>query len=109
MVAFSPYPFAVGPKNLGMSPHAGPTTYAPVTTGPLAAGDVLTAQELGLKYIEHVFAGITSDGLYRVEPMNPTTTPVTTVRLRWTVMSTQAQAAAIDLSGSKVNLVAIGW
>ena len=108
--AFSPYPMSIGAKRLGCSPaHAGPASYTAVTTGPLAGGDTLTAAELGLVYIEHVFTGITSDGLYRVEVMNPTAVPVTSVKLRWTVMATGVQAGAINLSASLVNLLAIGW
>lgn len=101
----------IGNKVLALDPagHAGPSSYVQLTTGPLAGGDVLQAVDFGLKFFEHVSAGLSSDGVNRVEVVNPTDAPVTSVRLRWVVVATGAQVAgAVDLSGSVVNILAIG-
>jgi hypothetical protein len=80
-----------------------------VTTGPLAGGDTTQAVAYGLKWIQSIQGGITSDGLYRVEPIMSTDGPVQSVKLRWTVVASGAQVAgAVNLSASKVNLIATG-
>ena len=108
-VPFPGYPMAVGAKNLSIVPHAGPASYTQVTTGPLAGGDVVQAAEFGLKWIERINAGMTSDGLYTVQAFNQTNGPVTSIILRWVVVSTGNQVAgAVNLSGSSVLLEAIG-
>jgi hypothetical protein len=104
------YPVTIGAKRLALLPngHAGPTSYTQMTTGPLAGGDVVNARDFGLKFIENIDGGITADGLFRVEPVQPVG-PATSVSLRWTVVSTGAQVAgAFNLSGSTINMVAIG-
>lgn len=104
---FSGYPGSIGAKNFALAPncHAGPASYTQLSGG----GDVLYAVDFGFKNFEHVWGGLTSDGLYRVEPVNPKTGPVPSLALRWTVVSTGAQVAgAVDLSASSVNLAAIG-
>jgi hypothetical protein len=107
--AFTPYPMSIGAKRFSVAVHVGPAAYSQVTTGPLAGGDVLSAKELGLEWIEHIQAGFTSDGLFSVEPVNPTAVPAKSVILRWKVVSTGNQVAgAFNLSGSSVNLTAIG-
>ncbi len=105
---FAPYPFSIGPKTFGLcfnGGHAGPAVYAQLADG----GDVISAKEFGLEWIERMQGGLTSNGLYRVEPVNPVVGPVRSLALRWTVVATGAEVAtAFDLSASKVNLSAIG-
>jgi hypothetical protein len=115
-MAFAPYgvwPQPFGSKKMGVIVHAGPASYTQVTTGPLAGGDLTVGPEdFGLSTIEAIDAGITSDGLFRVEPVMPVTGPVTRgnkITLRWTVVATGAQVAALfNLSGSSVNIQAFG-
>jgi hypothetical protein len=105
------YPISVGGKRLALAPngHAGPTSYT-VVTNPTTGGDFLQASELGLKWIDAVLvAGVSSNGLHRVIPVNPTRGPVSAVQLKWLVDSTGAEVAgAVNLSVSVVNIVAIG-
>ena len=106
----SSFPQGWGNRLVSFVQHAGPASYAQVTTGPVAGGDVVSAQAFGLKRLTAVFSsGITDDGLYRVEAISTTGDP-TSVTLRWTVVSTGSQVAgAVNLSASKVKLFAIGY
>lgn len=111
---FGMYPQPFGSKKLSVLPntHAGPASYTQVTTGPLAGGDAVYPEDFGLSWIDNIDGGITSDGLYRVEPIMPTSGPVkrgTAITLRWTVVSTGNQVnAAVNLSASSVNMIAVG-
>ncbi len=113
MSNFNGYPFDIGgSKKLGLVPngHAGPVLYAPVTFGPVALGDVIQAAEFGLTWIENIISpGLTQDGLYWVDAIMPVSGPVKSVVLLWTVQSSGLQAAAVNLSASKINLAAIGF
>lgn len=108
------FPTSIGSQWLSVGPHSGPASYTQVTTGPIAGGDSVAALDLGMKFINSIQGGITDDGLYRVEPIpvgsgDPVGAPMSSVRLRWTVVATGAQvAAAFDLSGSVIRLQAIG-
>lgn len=118
------YPTSVGSKILSVFPHAGPTLYAPVSAGTAPAlstgGDQVEAREAGLAFFDTVLGGMSDSGTYRVEVVPddrsgtigqepPKATPGTpTVRLRWIVVATGAQAAAIDLDAEIVRLTAIG-
>ena len=108
MQNFPGWPISIGGQfSYGLSPngHAGPSSYVQIAGG----GDVLAAQEFGLKFLERVSGGYTSDGLYQVVAINPTNGPVATVALKWIVVATGAEvAAAFNLSASVVNLEAVG-
>jgi len=113
VAAFPDSVAGIGNRVTGLSPngHAGPTSYAVVVVGtnPVTAGDVLQASEFGLRWIEHVFGGVTSDGLYEVRAANPTSGPVTSLSLQWIDLTSGLEVAALtDLSGSVVNLWVIG-
>ena len=108
--AFPGYPTTLGSKRLALLPNRrpGPSAYTQVTTGPLAGGDVVNAVDFGFKFIENIDGGITSDGLFRVEPIMADA-PAKSVILRWTVVATGAQVAgAFNLSASFINLIALG-
>jgi hypothetical protein len=118
------YPTSFGSSRASVFPHQGPVLYAPVAAGAAPAlatgGDLVEAgPEAGMKYFDWVSAGLSDSGTYRVEaapvaesgdPDNPTKLgqPSTTYRLRWIVVATGAQAAAVDLSAEVVRLFAIG-
>lgn len=105
---FDQYPHAAGPKMIGQVVHAGPDPYVQLVVA--SAGDKVYAVDGGLKWIDSAEGGLTSDGLYRVEVVNPTAGPQASVQLRWVVVATGAQVAAdFDLSGSSVSLTLRGW
>lgn len=118
------FPDSFGSHRVAVFPHRGPVLYAPVVAGVApalaTAGDLVQAVECGLKFFEFVTAGLTDSGVYRVECL-PTAVsgivgsnspsqgqPKATYRLRWVVVATGAQAAAVDLSAEIVRLFAIG-
>ncbi len=109
------YPTSIGSRLLSIFGHAGPTSYTPVTTGPVAGGDLVYATEGGLKFIDSLESAITDDGLYRVEVIPAGTSDAmpqgaTSVRTRWTVVATGVEVAgAVNLSASVVRLTAIGF
>jgi len=91
----------------GLSPngHAGPASYVQLAT----TGDPLQAVEFGFLWLVHVQGGYTSDKLYLVRPVNPTVGPTASVALQWIDISSGLEVAAgTDLSGSTVNLLALG-
>lgn len=102
--------------------HVGPVLYAVIGEGVAPAlatgGDTVEAAEAGMKYLDWVGAGLTDSGKYRVEAI-PTTRsgvvgknviapPGATYRLRWVVVASGAEAAAIDLSAEIVRLFVLG-
>lgn len=104
------YPISVGGKRLALAPngHAGPASYTAVTT-PTAGGDRVQASEFGLKTIDFLAGGLSSNGTHRVVVNNPTQGSATSVQLKWLVEATGAEVAgAVNLSASVVNLLAIG-
>lgn len=113
MAPFAGYPFSLGGwKSFGLLPggHAGPVLYTVMTWGPLAGGDVVYARDFGLTWLENVFSpGLTQDGLYWVDVAMPVSGPAKSAPLLWTVQSTGAQAAAVNLSASIINLAAVGF
>lgn len=118
--ADSPRNGAWGDRPYALLDHAGPASYAQVVNGAAPAqptgGDPITPQAFGLGPggIEGVFCvGGSTSGTYIVQAfqttsynagyMNPTWT------LRWIVAATGAEAAAaVNLSGEVVRLVAFG-
>jgi hypothetical protein len=112
------YPTAWGDKKVSMIVHDGPVLYAPIVqdTPSPSGGDVVTAQEFGLKSIDAVFAMGSDNGQYDVVAFaiagNPVSSfgglPCAGVTLMWRVAATGAEAAAIDLSARSVKLLAVG-
>jgi len=117
------YPDSFGAKRASVFPHRGPTTYvvidenvAPILAG---GGDLVYANEAGMKYFDHVMGGSSDSGTYFVQVI-PTTVsgivatpgaipqPGTSARLKWLVAATGAEAAAVDLSAEIVRLFAVG-
>ena len=87
---------------------------------PATGGDTVNATEAGMKYLDFCAGGLSDTGTYRVEAI-PTTrsgfitnpsqigTPGTAYRLRWVVVATGAEAAALaDLDAEIVRLFVIG-
>ncbi len=104
---FTSYPASFGAKRYALAPngHAGPSSYTQLSGG----GDVIYAVDFGFKNFDRVDAGLTSNGTYRVEVVNPTTGPVPSLALRWVVVATGAEVAGmVDLHASIVNLSAVG-
>lgn len=117
------YPTSFGSSRASVFPHQGPVLYDPVVEGVAPAlatgGDLVEAVTAGMKYFDFVVGGLSDSGAYRVEtapvaesgdPANPSKLgqPSTTYRLRWVVVATGAEAAAIDLSAEVVRLFALG-
>lgn len=118
------YPQPMGNKKISVFYHKGPNPYVPVVVAtPVTTGDPVTDTEAGMRYIETIFGGISDNGQYRVEAIpsggNPSQAqgagtggtvgaPQRTWRLRWEVLSTGAEAGAVDLSARTVRLTAIG-
>ena len=118
MPVMADYPDAFGGHKASVFSHTGPASYTQMTTGPLAGGDTVTVAEAGIKYFDAVIPiGLSDSGLYRVEAVAPVGNPSTnrqaahaaTWRLRWVVVATAAEVAALfDLDGETVRLFALG-
>lgn len=118
------YPYSVGPHQESVFPHVGPVSYAVVTYGPVAGGDLVNTTEAGLKFFDHVSGGQTDSGNFSVQaiPTQPSNVPqagAPSYRLRWVSNRTasiggQAQTAGAEavattnLSGETLRLRAIG-
>jgi hypothetical protein len=117
MPPLADYPDSFGAHRFSVFAHTGPASYTQMTTGPLAGGDTVNAVEAGVKFLDAVIpVGLSDSGVYRVEAVAPVGNPstnkqaahATSWRLRWVVVSTGAEAAALlDLDGETVRLVAV--
>ena len=111
------FPDSFGAHKASVFAHTGPTSYTQMTTGPLAGGDTVTVAEAGVKFFDAVIPiGLSDSGVYRVEAVAPVGNPsthkqaahATTWRLRWVVVSTGAEVAALfNLSAQTVRLFAL--
>jgi len=118
------FPDSFGSHRAAVFPHPGPASYTQIVEGVApalaTAGDTVSAIEAGMKYFEWVGAGLTDSGKFRVETI-PTTPsgivaaptsisqPGLTYRLRWVVVATGAEVAAlVNLSAEIVRLFAVG-
>ena len=118
MPPLADYPDSFGAHRACVFSHAGPASYTQMTTGPLAGGNTVQAVEAGIKYFDAVIpVGLSDSGVYRVEAVAPVGNPstnkqaahATSWRLRWVVVATGAEAAALlDLSAQTVRLFALG-
>ena len=119
------FPQSWGAKRVSVFYHNGPVLYVPVVVAtPVTTGDPVTDVETGMRYIEWLSGGVSENGQYRVEVIpgggNPSQAqaagvgggtvgaPQRTWRLRWIVVATGVEAAAVDLSARSVRLLAIG-
>lgn len=120
------FPASWGQSKVSVFPHIGPSSYAQVTYGPLAAGDLALVAEAGLTFFQNVIGlGMSDTGnfyVYAISVPGSSTNPgasATSVRLKWVAARTAAvggqnqtvnteAVAATDLSGETVLLTAIG-
>src|SRR5262245_53491363 len=119
------YPTSWGSSRASVVPHAGPGSYTQIVSGVAPAlasgGDTIEAISAGLKFIDFCVGGLTDSGVYRVECIpgaqsgvigsnNPNAgQPSITYTLRWVVVATGAEAAALlDLSDEIVRLLVVG-
>jgi hypothetical protein len=92
--------------------HVGPASYAQVVTGsPPTGGDVVSAVEFGLKYLDAVWGcALSDDGQYEVElsPGGQLNEPTSFVA-EWITASTGSQVSALtNLSARRIRLIAVG-
>ena len=114
MSVLAGYPTSWGNCRVAIATLRGPAPYA-AYTAPLTGGQQINLFGLtGQKGIDRVLMGITTDGLYMVIPVAFTSGLINgqainrqTVILQWRVLSTGAEAGAIDLSGSTVELLVL--
>jgi hypothetical protein len=102
-------PLPLGDRWLVPVDHLGPASYTAVTTGAApTGGDVLTATECGLKFIQQVFASGDNTGVYEIVPLG-VVGDQTSMILRWfTAAGMTEVAGATDLSAKRVQLLVIG-
>jgi len=116
MPPLADYPDSFGAHRASVFAHVGPTLYAAFTDTPVAGGDVVEAREGGLTWLDFLVGGISDSGTYLVQAVvaaghsssSKAGAPSKTWVLRWVVVSTGAEAGAIDLSGETVRLFGIG-
>jgi len=111
-------------KKVVVTQHTGPTSYTQITPGTAPAqptgGDSITAQALGLKFIEAVMVCGDSSGKYGgyafQPPVNTSGNPAgqgaaaTKVPLQWVVSATGTEVAgAVNLSTFQLTLVVVGF
>jgi hypothetical protein len=95
------YPSVIGPLRVCILDVDGPTSYA---TG----GQAITAQAVGMNWIEFVSCSGSSDKLNTVRQV-PTKGAVKTAYLMWSVAATGAEVAAVvDLSAKFVRVMVFG-
>jgi len=106
------YPQGVGDRYISLVDHKGPASYVQLAVAtPPTGGDVLTAAECGLKFIDAVSGQLSDDGQYAVEATETVGAggEVVQVRLAWLKLSTGLQeAGATNLSARTVRLVVWG-
>lgn len=116
---FDGYRTSVGSSSLSIMGIQGPSSYTQITPGTAPAvatgGQQITAAQFGLKYFDHVSAGLTDTAINRVECIpggrsnNAPQGACTTYTLRWVVVATGSQVAgAVNLSTEWVRVKAIG-
>lgn len=118
MPPLNDYPDSFGAHKVSVFSHKGPVSYAAMTAGPVAGGDLVHPVEAGLHYFDCVLPiGLSDSGTFRVEGVAPAANPSTSRNggqaqawvLRWIVVATGAQVAAlVDLSAEVIRLSAQG-
>lgn len=113
------YPTSFGSSEACVTGITGPASYTQVVTGTAPAvatgGQTIRARDFGLKFFDYVSAGLEDDGINRVECIPGAQSGVgpkgacTTYTLRWVVVATGAEVAAlVNLSTKIVRVFAIG-
>lgn len=113
------YPTPWGSSLASVMGVVGPSSYTQITPGspPAVAtgGQTIDARDFGLKYFDYVVAGLSDSGAYRVECIpgdrsgNGPKGATDTYTLRWVVVSSGAEAAAMaDLDAEVVRVLAVG-
>lgn len=107
------YPTDGGNKRETAISHKGPTSYTQFAGGPpQSGGDVLTAAECGLKFIEAIETSGDDSGTYDIVPFFPVGSdgPATQVRLAWFVLARTSQPNnGTNLSTLRTRLKVIGY
>lgn len=108
------YPTSVGNRRMTIVAVEGPVLYAPYTA-PTTGGQNVQGFPFGVKSIDFALGAVSRSGLYRAEVVQIEESTVqgrtlgrTQVVLKWYVVSTGDEAAAIDLSGETVDILLIG-
>lgn len=113
------YPTPFGSSLASVMGIVGPAAYAQLVAGVAPAvatgGQTIYARDFGLKYFDYVVAGLSDTGTYRVECVPGDRSgsgpkgACLTYTLRWVVVATGAEAAALlDLDAEIVRVLAIG-
>lgn len=106
------YPQSEGAKVVSVITKAGPASYAQLSNAtPPTGGQVVSAVEFGLKYIEYLDVSVSDNGQYSAfaTPGTSEALACDTWRLAWFTRATGAEVAATtDLSGRTVRLRAVG-
>ena len=116
---FDGYPTPVGSSVMSIKGIQGPGSYTQITPGTAPAvatgGQTIQASDFGLKYFDFVSAGLTDTGINRVECIpggrsnGAPKGACTSYTLRWVVVATGAEVAAlVDLSSEWVRVKAVG-
>lgn len=113
------YPDSWGAQRASVNGITGPSSYTQLVPGTAPAvatgGQTIQAITFGLKYFDFVTAGLSDTGAYRVECIPGAQSGLgpkgacLTYTLRWVVVATGAEAAALlDLDAEIVRVLAIG-
>jgi len=106
------FPVSVGANIMSILDHKGPASYTQLGVAtPPTGGDVLTAAECGMKYIDAVSSQLSDDGQYSVDATETIggASEVVLVRLIWMIAHTGAEAAgAANLSARTVRIIVWG-
>lgn len=108
------YPAVPGNKLWSIAELTGPESYTQVTPGtPPTGGQEILASAFGLKFLEHVWVSMVDrTGAYIAHPISPASPgqPATSVTVVWIVAAGGAEVAgAVDLSGTTVRIMALGY
>lgn len=109
------YPTSFGNVRASVFPIAGPNPYAPYTAPSTGGQDVTIMGPSGVKTVDFAIGAVSTDGLHRAEVVqieaanvNGVTVAKAKIILKWYVVATGAEAGAVDLSDTIVNLMVFG-
>jgi hypothetical protein len=113
------YPTSFGSSRASVMGVAGPTSYTQLVPGTAPAvatgGQTIRATDFGLKYFDHVVAGLTDTGIHRVECIPGDRSgsgpkgACLTYTLRWVVVASGAELAGLqDVHTEIVRVRALG-
>ncbi len=109
------YPDSWGAQRASVFPVTGPASYAGFTAPSTGGQVVQVSGPSGVKTVDFAVGAVSTDGLYRAEvveilgsTLNGVPVARSAIRLKWYVLSTGAEAGALDLSGVTVYILVIG-